>query len=90
MIVGAFLDNIWQIIPMVLLVFASGFLSGAETAFSNISRRQRQSLKLSEHKLYNLAARLTDKPKRLLTSLLFGNMVVNVLFFALASVLSVN
>ena len=37
-----------------------------------------------------MAARLLRIPNRLLTSILLGNMTVNVLYFATASVLSVN
>ena len=74
---------------MAILLLCSVFLSGSETAFSNISRLQARRLHESSNRLHNLAARLINKPKQLLTSLLFGNMVVNVLFFSLASVLSV-
>jgi CBS domain containing-hemolysin-like protein len=85
-----FLENIARIIPMLILLACSAFMSGSETAFFNLSRRQVKNFKNSAHRLQKLAAMLLDNPKRLLTSLLFGNMVVNVLFFALASVLSLN
>ncbi len=87
---AAFLENIARFITMLLLLACSAFLSGSETAFFNISRRQAKILQTSANKLQNLAARLINNPRRLLTSLLFGNMAVNVLFFALASVLSLN
>jgi len=86
---AAILENVWHIIPMLLLLACSAFLSGSETAFFNLSRRHAKTLQTSANKLQNLAARLIDNPRRLLSSLLFGNMAVNVLFFALASVLSV-
>jgi putative hemolysin len=86
---AAILENVWHIIPMLLLLACSAFLSGSETAFFNLSRRHVKTLQASANKLQNFAARLIDNPRRLLSSLLFGNMVVNVLFFALASVLSV-
>ena len=86
---AAILENVWHIIPMLLLLACSAFLSGSETAFFNLSRRQAKNFQTSANKLQNLAARLIDNPRGLLTSLLFGNMAVNVLFFALASVLSV-
>ena len=84
------LENLWQIILMVVLLSGSAFMSGSETAFFNITNRQSQGLRTSGHRLQNLAALLLANPKRLLTSLLFANMLINVLFFALASVLSVN
>lgn len=81
-------QNIGQVFLMLLLLCCSAFFSGSETAFFNLSRRQKQDLQKSKHKLQNLAGRLADSPKRLLSCLLFGNMVVNVLFYALASMLT--
>lgn len=86
----AFLENIARIVPMLILLVCSAFMSGSETAFSNLSRRQTKDFQASTNKLQKLAARLLNNPRRLLTSLLFGNMLVNVLFFALASVLSLS
>jgi putative hemolysin len=82
-------QNIGHIILMLLLLAGSAFFSGAETAFFNLSRRQAELLRKSKHKLQNLTARLLTKPKQLLGCLLFGNMTVNVLFYAAASVLTV-
>jgi len=87
---AALLENIVRILPMLILLICSAFMSGSETAFSNLSRRQTKELQASTNKLQALAARLLNNPRRLLTSLLFGNMVVNVLFFALASILSLS
>ena len=87
---AAFLENIARIVPMLILLVCSAFMSGSETAFSNLSRRQIKDFQASTNKLQTLAARLLKNPRRLLTSLLFGNMLVNVLFFALASVLSLS
>jgi len=88
--VVCFLENIWQIILMLILLLCSAFLSGSETAFFNISRRQAKALQQSANRLSLIASGLLNNPKQLLTSLLFGNMAVNVLFFALAGVLSIN
>ncbi len=78
-----------QIILMLALLAGSAFFSGAETAFFNLSRRQQRVLAESTHKLQKLAAKLLDKPGQLLNCFLFGNMTVNVLFYAVASVLTV-
>jgi len=45
-------------------------------------------MEISRHKLQQLAALLMRRPSHLLSSLLFGNMLVNVLYFAIASVLT--
>ena len=74
---------------MLVLLGCSAFFSGAETAFFNLSRRQINLLRKSKHRLQYLAGGLSHKPKQLLGCLLFGNMTVNVLFYALASVLTV-
>ncbi len=79
---------VWEPVLMVVLLAGSAFFSGAETAFFNLSHRQRKLLQESRHKLQNLAASLVDKPRQLLGCLSFGNVVVNVLFFAVASVLA--
>jgi len=78
-----------QIILMLMLLAGSAFFSGAETAFFNLSRRQKRVLAESTHRLQKLAAKLLDKPGQLLNCFLFGNMTVNVLFYAVASVLTV-
>jgi len=82
-------QNVGHIILILLLLAGSAFFSGTETAFFNLSRRQINLFKKSKHKLQNLAAKILSRPKQLLSCLLFGNMTVNVLFFAVASVLTV-
>ena len=81
--------HVWEPIVMLVLLGGSAFFSGVETAFFNLSRRQVGSLKKSEHKLQKLAAKLLSEPRQLLSCLLLGNMTVNVLFFAVSSVLAV-
>ncbi len=82
-------QNIGHIILMFLLLCASVFFSGAETAFFSLSQKQIHLLRQSRHKFQNLVAKLLDRPKQLLSCLLFGNMTVNVLFFAAGSILTV-
>ena len=81
--------SIWEPVLMVVLLGCSAFFSGSESAFFNLSRRQINLLEKSKHKLQNLAARELSRPGRLLSCLLFGNMTVNILFYAVASVLVV-
>ncbi|MGD2094442.1 MAG: hemolysin family protein [Phycisphaerales bacterium] len=72
---------------MLLLLIGSAFFSGAETAFFNLSHKQIKLLQRPGHKLQNLVAKLLNKPSHLLDIFLFGNMTVNVLFYAISSVL---
>ncbi|KPL20404.1 MAG: hypothetical protein AMJ75_11810 [Phycisphaerae bacterium SM1_79] len=81
--------QVFQIVLMLLLLAGSAFFSGTETAFLNLSRRQIKLLQESSHRLQNLVARLLNKPRQLLNCLLLGNMTVNVLFYAVASVLTI-
>jgi CBS domain containing-hemolysin-like protein len=81
--------SIWELALMLILLVGSAFFSGVETAYFNLSRRQISDMQKSSHKLHHLAARLIAAPRKLLSCLLFGNMVINVLFFASSSVLTV-
>lgn len=81
------ISMLWEPLLMLVLLCGSAFFSGSETAFFNLSRRQLRTLRQSKHRLDKLTAALVSNPSDLLASLLFGNMAVNVLFFAVASVL---
>lgn len=82
-------DNLFYIILMVALLGCSAFFSGTETAFFSLSRSLIKTMKQSRRKLHHLVVRLLDKQEQLLGALLLGNLIVNVLFFATASVLIV-
>ena len=77
----------YQIVLILFLLCGSAFFSGAETTFSNLTRRQINQLRISKHKLSNLASGLLAEQRKLLNCLLLGNMTVNVLFFATSSIL---
>jgi putative hemolysin len=81
---------IGHIVLMLLLLCGSAFFSASETAFFNLSRRQQKLFEKSAHKLENLVSVLLSNPRRLLNCLLFGNMTVNVLFYAMVSVLVIH
>ena len=74
---------------MCVLLFCSGFFSGSETAFFNLSRRESLTLRDSSKKLARLVFLILKTPKRLLTTLLFGNMLINVSYFAISSTVSI-
>jgi len=76
-----------KIVLMLILLTGSAFFSGSETAFLNLSTRQVRLLEKSEHKLQKLVARLLGKRRQLVNCFLLGNMTVNVLFYAVSSVL---
>ncbi len=79
---------IWQIVFMMILLMCSAFFSGSETAFFHLPRRLVRQFSRSPVRLERLIAIIITDPNRLLTALLLGNMSVNVLFFAISSMLS--
>jgi len=83
-----FNTDIWHTALMLILLGCSAFFSGTETAFFSLTPGQYEALSDSKNKRERLIGRLLCEPKKLLASLLLGNMAVNILYFALASVLS--
>lgn len=81
----AIYQNVGSVLAMVLLLGGSAFFSGAETAFFNLTRRQVKQLAGSKLKVQALVAHLLKKPGLLLTCLLLGNIIVNVLYYAVSS-----
>jgi putative hemolysin len=76
-----------HILLMLLLLACSAFFSGSETAFFSLTQRQIKQLDASDGRLQKLVAHLLRRPGPLLNCLLLGNMTVNVLFYAVSSVL---
>jgi putative hemolysin len=61
----------------------SGFFSGSETALFSLAPDELGRMR-DGSTLDRMAAALRDRPKRLLTTILFGNMLVNVVFFSVS------
>ncbi len=76
-----------HLLGMLVLLGGSAFFSGSETALFNLSRDQLRRFRASGGPFRLLAARLMDDPRRLLVTVLFGNMTVNTAFFAMSVVL---
>ena len=70
------------------LLFCSGFFSGTETALFSLSREQLRDLQLRRNPTARAIVRLARDPRSLLVTVLFGNMIVNVLFFCMSAVLA--
>lgn len=85
--IAAVFQNIGHVTAMLVLLAASAFFSGAETALFNLTRRQLNQITGSGHRVQKLLAALLRRPGQLLNCLLLGNITVNVLFFAVSSVL---
>lgn len=73
---------------MLLLLFCSAFFSGTESALFSLSRSQIRRLRHEGHHVERLLSLLTDNPSGLLVAILFGNLVVNILYFSISASLS--
>ena len=80
--------HFWQLLAMLLLLAASAFFSSAETALFALPKRRLGAFRRSKSRTRRLAERLMRDPGSTVITILFGNMTVNVLFYALATVLS--
>ena len=76
-----------HLLAMALLLGASAFFSGAETALFNLSRDQLRRFRASRSPFRRVTARLLDEPRRVLVTVLFGNMTVNTAFFVMGVML---
>lgn len=79
------LELLPHLVGLAALLVLSAFFSGSETALFSLSRAQVQRLRDTGGRTGRAAARLLARPRRLLITILVGNMVVNV---AAASVLA--
>jgi CBS domain containing-hemolysin-like protein len=74
-----------QLLGMLILLAASAFFSGSETALFSLTRGQLQRLRRGAA-TGRLVAALMRQPQRTLNTLLLGNMLVNVAYAAIAAV----
>jgi CBS domain containing-hemolysin-like protein len=73
---------------MGVLILCSGFFSSSEAALFLLTAQQRRDM-VAGSSAQRTAARLLDDPDRLLTAVLFWNLVINVTYFAMASIASI-
>ena len=70
------IDLIWL---LVLALLGSAFFSGSETALISVNRIKLQSWLEEDSRLGRLAAKFTNRPSDILSSLLVGNNLMNVI-----------
>ncbi len=71
-----------------LLIILSGFFSSSETALMTLNRYRLRHLAKAGHRSAKLAARLLERPDRLIGVILLGNNFVNILAASLATVIA--
>lgn len=72
---------------IILLIAFSAFFSATETAYTSINRIRIKNLAKEGNKKAKLVDRLSDNYDRLLSTILIGNNIVNILSSSLATVL---
>jgi putative hemolysin len=76
----------WLVLPfMAALLVASAFFSASETALFSLQRDVVAELASSKSRRAQLAAALLAVPRELLATILFGNLIVNMLFYSFAA-----
>jgi len=68
-----------RILLSLFLLACSAFFSATEVAFFSLHKLRVRAMRESDHLLSRLAAHLLDHPGNLLTTILMGNSIVNVL-----------
>lgn len=76
------------IIVLALLLIGSAFASGSETALFGVTHGQRANLRRTSPTLGRMVDALLARPRELLMQVLLLNMVVNVSYFIVTSVLT--
>jgi len=72
-----------------LLLMASAFFSGTETALFSLTQQQRRQLQRSHSIAARTVSELLGETRTLLITLLMGNMTINVLFFVVSSLVAI-
>ena len=85
-----FLTNLPLLIPLPILLIASAFFSGSETALFGLTQGERLAIQRRGNVVSAAVRGLLKHPRMLLITVLLGNMMVNVLYFVLSSVLLMN
>ncbi len=76
---------ILQIVILLLLLFSSALISGAEIAFFSISKTQLENAKKNKLKNIDVITDLLESPKKLLATILIANNFINILFIIIFS-----
>ena len=78
------------LVILIVCILLSAFFSGSETAFISLQKYRIQHLVEKKAKGASTVSRLINRPERLLSTVLFGNNLVNTAAAALATVLAIS
>jgi putative hemolysin len=71
-------DMIFRIGLQIVLLAASAFFSGSETALFSLSRLELQQLRRERNPRFDILQMLLERPRQLIISILCGNEIINV------------
>lgn len=83
-------SNATLIASLIVLIAASAFFSASETAFTSLNRVRVKNMAASGNKRAEKVLALSENYDKLLSGILVGNNIVNILSASLATVLFVN
>jgi CBS domain containing-hemolysin-like protein len=83
-------EHFFALLFMVLLLLCSSFFSGTETALFSLTREQVKRLRVQGPHVEKTLDLLANNPAGLLIAILFGNIVVNILFFSISVVVALD
>lgn len=82
------MELVYWLTPMTILVICSAFFSCSEAALFSLRQHDRRFLE-SGSPAGRLVVTLLTKPDRLLTTVLFGNLLTNISYFSIASIVTI-
>ena len=82
------IDTFSHIVTLVFLLFLSGFFSGAETALFSLNKIERRRIAEKHPLISRTVELLLERPRRTLITILIGNMVVNTMATAIATLVA--
>lgn len=83
-------DHIWSIVVMVIMVVFSAYFSATETAFSSINKTRLRTLAEKGNKRAERVLKLSENYDKLLSTILIGNNIVNIVLASLCTLMFVD
>ena len=82
------IEELPELAMLAVLLACSAFFSGSETALFSLTREDRRRLGLTSSRSNSYILTLLHDPKLLLSTILLGNMVVNIAFYSFSYVIT--
>lgn len=80
-------DHIWSICMIVILLIMSAYFSATETAFTSLNRIKLKNIASDGNSKAKRVLELSENYDKLLTTILIGNNIVNIMMTAVSTVL---